>query len=161
MKKITTNIILLALLLIIPIKASAASLLSKLEVEGIGELSLSKTSWNLQLTTSLDYANIIAVPTEETVIIEGDGKVSVQEGQNQIIVKASKEEQVETYTINLNVIKSSVSTNASDPKIVDDSGTDVKNPDTGSFISYTIMAILAGSLLVIILKNKKKIFNIR
>ena len=158
------TIALLVLFVFIPLRVHAASLISKLEVEGIGDLSLARNSWNLQLTTSLTYANIIATPANETVTIEGAGKVEVNEGQNQIVVKATSGETTETYTINLNVIKSTgnVAT-GTDVKVVDANGTDVKNPNTGSFVSLTIIMILIGSLILIAVnnRNKKKVFSLR
>ena len=150
-KKVFLSIVLVIMMaIIIPVKVSAASLLSDLKVEGIGSLNLAKKSWNLTLTTTLDYANIMATPANESVTVEGIGKVKVNEGANTIVVKATDGTNTEEFTININVIKGSYS--ATD-------GQSVKNPKTGeNFIKETfIIDVIAVLSIVLIIKNKKKL----
>ncbi len=159
MRKKMAFYLLYALLLIIPLKASANNLLSRLEVEGIGELSIaSKNVWNLQLTTSLGSANIIATPASEGITITGAGNVNVTPGNNQIVVTATNGTETETYTINLNVIQSSGG-GAVNPK----DGTPIANPDTGKlFTTEAIITILLTiTILVLLTFNKRKIYKVK
>ena len=146
----------------------AASLLNSLEVEGIGALDVSsRKTWNLSYSTSYDYVNINATGGEG-VNIQGAGKVSLKEGANSIVITASNGSQSETYTINLNVTKKSGGTSAVDPKDgttsnkYDKDATDIKNPETGAFVNFTLLSILAITSLVTMITflRKKSFYNI-
>lgn len=132
-------LIVLILLVLLPLKINAASLLSNLEVEGIGSLNLSKRSWNLGFSTSLNYVNITATPSDSSVIVEGDGKINIKEGSNLITITASKGSEKETYTINLNVTKKDGTSGTS----YDKDGNELKNPNTGAFMSLAFFGVLS------------------
>ena len=161
MKNIKTLLLLLFLgcLFVLPTNAKAASLFSSIEVEGIGEISLAKTSHTLGFETSLDYVNITATPASEGVTIEGAGKINITEGMNQIVVTATNGSATESQTINLNVSKisggASVSGNAYGKG-------EVENPETGAFFNYTLIVLcIAGAIGILKLaNNKNKFFRI-
>ena len=154
-----TLLLLMALFVILPIKVSAASLLSSLEIQGMnGGLNLSKNTWNINFETSFDYVNITATPVDSSVVVEGDGKVSIQEGANQIIVTATSNGKTETFTINLNVVKKTSSSKGKSVSYDKDAADDIKNPETGAFLNVTLIAIaIISSLFVIkaVFKNQK------
>lgn len=162
MKKVKNVCFMLFLLavFVIPCKVFAASLLSSLEVDGIGALSVSsRNTWNLTLNTSLDYATIKATPVDSTVQVSGTGNIKVNEGDNTLTVTATKGTQTETYTINLKVFKKS----AQDIKNVTDSdGKVVTNPDSGSFVSYVLigLGITVGLLILLKAYKSKKVYKI-
>ena len=160
MKKINLIVVFLIGLILLPIKINAASLLSGLEIEGIGNLNVAKKSWNLGFSTSLNYANVTATPADESVKVEGDGKVDIKEGANTITVTASKGEQTETYTINLNVTKKAGnggSTTSSSSKVsYDKDGNEIKNPNTGAFMNIAFVTLLGSSIALIAIKSNKK-----
>ena len=134
---------------IVPFIANAQGLIESLEVDGIGALNISsKNTWNLSLTTTLDYATINATPANDTVKIEGTGKVPVTEGDNQLIVTATDGTTTETYTINLNMKR---------PSGDDTDG----NPNTGAFVS-TITLIIATAIAIVAftISKKRRIFQI-
>ena len=150
-------------LLIIPTKASAASaLLENNTAEGVPTLGLGSNTYTINYSTSFDYVNISATPKAEGVTVEGVGKLPIQAGANQYIVKATSGTTTETYTINLNTTiisgKASSATTTVDPK----TGEPITNPETGAFLNYSLVAIsLLGSLVVINkLKNKNKFYRI-
>ena len=154
-KNIISLIIAIGILLILPIKVSASTLLSSIEVEGIGTLNLSKNSWNLGYSTPYDYVNITATPASEDVTVEGAGKVSVQQGANNIVIKATNGTATESYTINLNVSKKEVSSSTS----YDKDGNVTTNPETGAFLNVTLVSVLSIlSIAIIYLTNKKQKF---
>lgn len=154
-------------LFVLPFKVNAASLVSSIEVEGIGNLNMSRNPMNYGFTTSLDYANIKATPSDENVKINGDGKVNIKEGTNTITITASKGEQKETYTINLNVTKkagnSSISSKSTSNNLIsyDKDGNELKNPNTGAFMNIELVAVSIITLLfgIIKLNSKKKLYN--
>ena len=158
MKKLLFSI--LALLAFVPfVGVKAQSLLTSLEVEGIGELSLSRNTWNLKLSTSYNYATINA-KAADGVKVEGAGKVDIKEGDNTIIVKATSGSETQTYTINLNVTKKdSTSTSASTASSKETSKNDVANPKTGSMMDVMKYgSLIIGAIGVIYLfKNKKAV----
>ena len=92
--------VLIAAILVLPFTVSASNLLSNLEVEGIPPLSMTKSTYNLTLTSTLNYANIIATPAKEGVTVTGAGKIEVQEGTNALIVTATDGTTTETYRVN-------------------------------------------------------------
>ena len=149
--------IILSVILAIPFSVNASALLSDLQVEGIGSVNISKKSYNLSLTTPYDTANIIATPADSSVTVEGAGQVPIQEGANTITVTATNGTQSETYTINLNVSRST----QGEVKY-DKNGNVINNPETGSFINYALFGLIGAiSLLLIInLLRKKKFYNI-
>ena len=153
-----TSIALLVLLLILPLKVNAASLLSKLEVEGIGALNLARGTYNLTLTTTLDYANIMATPAKEGVEITGTGKINVNAGDNQIVVTATDGTETQNYTINLNVIKAGSTANAKS----EGDGTPIANPKTGSLLTKeTVITILLAFLISgLLIRNKRKVYKL-
>lgn len=159
LKRILFSVILFAILAL-PGRVFAASLLSSLEVDGIGALNISsRNTFNITLTTSLDYATINATPVDSTVQVSGTGNVKVQEGDNKLTVTATKGTETETYTINLKVYKKS----AQDIKSVTDSdGKSVTNPDTGTFVNYALIGLGAGLCLFIVFKvvKGKKVYKI-
>lgn len=149
-------LIALIMIFVIPLNVNAASLLSDIQVEGIGSINLSKKSFNLSLATPYDYANIYATPVDSSVTVEGAGQVAIQEGVNTITVTASNGSQSETYTINLNV-----SRNTSEVKY-DKNGDIITNPETGSFVNYVLFGIIGivSLILIVNLLRKKKFYNI-
>ena len=158
MKKAFKCLLLLAIgaFLVLPFSVKAETLLTSLEIEGIGQLGLSRKVFNLGYQTPFDYVNIKAT-APEGVTIEGAGKVPVNPGHNTIVVKASNETATDTYTINLNVTKKgSAAANASS-----NNSEDIKNPNTGAFVS--IISVSAISLIVlglIIAARRKKLYRI-
>ena len=157
-------VLIVTLLVILPVKVMAANLLSDLQVEGIGSLSLTKNTWNLTLTTSLDYANIIATPANGDVKVEGAGHVKVNPGNNKIVVKATSGANTESYTINLNVIKSSGGAKTGTGSVSNAKSADpVKNPNTGDLLSSETLVLGASAVVLVafIIRSKKKIFNVR
>ena len=162
--KVTICAIIVSFIFTVASSVHAAGLLTGLEIEGIGALDVSsKRSWTLGLTTPYDYANITATAAEG-VTVEGAGKVSIKEGANTITITASSGGQSETYTINLNVTKKSGGAGAVvDPKdgtvSYDKDATDIKNPETGAFMNYTLLiGTCIISIAVITKFAKKKIF---
>lgn len=155
MKKAFKGFLLLviAALLVLPFSVKAESLLTGLEIEGIGSLGLSRKVYNLSYSTPFDYVNIKAT-APEGVTVEGAGKVSVQPGANTIVVKASNGTATDTYTINLNVSKKGTAANS-------DNNDDIKNPNTGAFIGIagivTIALIVTGSVVI---ARKSKLYRI-
>ena len=147
--KVTKKIfyVMLAILLL-PIIASAKGLLTNLEVEGIEPLSMTKSTYNLTLTTTLDYVNIVATPANEGVTVTGAGKQTATEGPNTYTITATDGKDAETYTINVNIVKG-------DANVDEIKG----NPNTGSFLptSLVLLALLAIAMVIL---NKRKIFNI-
>ena len=148
----------LSLFVIIPFRVNAA-LLSNLEVEGIGSLSTSRKNYTLGYQTPFNYVNITATGIDESVKVEGAGKVSINEGANKIVITATNGTETDTYTINLNVTKKAASGSGSKNTTSD---TDVKNPETGYFISLIGLGIaLVGAITALIIANKnKKIHNV-
>ena len=162
-KKFYLLSILILALILLPVKVMAASLVSSIEVEGIGALNLERNSWNLSFTTTLDYANIIVTPANENVSLEGGGKVEIEPGANTIVITAKDGTNTETYTINLNVTKGSGSSTSTATTTTGESTTDpVKNPDTGGFISYEslLITVLAFAITSLLIKVKKVIHKI-
>ena len=163
MKKKLAYLILLALLIIIPVKANAESLLSRLAVEGIGDLNLQSRTWNLGFSTSLGYANIIATGVNDSVKIEGAGKVDVKEGKNTFVITATSGETTETYTINMNVsLNKGAKSAAPSGEGPTENGEDVKNPETGGFITTTLFGLSGGAIVLTLIssKSKKKLFSV-
>ena len=122
----------------------------------------------MDFSTSLDYVNIITKTSNENVKVEGAGKVSIKEGANKLVVTASEGDQTETYTINLNVTKTtgkaaSATSNEKDVKAVsttsyDKDGKATANPDTGAFLNYSLLigggAIAIGAIIIVRRHNK-------
>lgn len=136
---------LLLVLFMFPMLVNAASLVNSITVDGIGELKLDRTTWNLTLTTTLDYVDIDVVTTAESTVVEGAGKVEVQEGANALSIKVSDGTTTENYTININVKRPS-----------EESG---GNPETGAFFPSAIIVcgvISFGGLLFL----RKKLYKI-
>lgn len=143
MKKILLGLL---VFLIVPFCVNAASLLTNLNVEGIGDLNLSRRKWNLTLTSSLDYTNITATALDG-VTIEGNGKVALQEGDNQVVVKATDANgETEDYTINIKLIKKSAN--------------ETNNPETGAFLSIGGILVLACLAIGILKLKKNKFYKI-
>lgn len=136
---------LLVALLMFPIFVNAASLVSSISVDGIGDLTLNRNTWNLTLTTTLDYVDIDVVTVAEGTTVEGAGKVEVQEGANELAIKVSDGTTTENYTININIRRPSI----------DESG----NPDTGAFIptALIICGIISFGVLMSVRKKMYKI----
>lgn len=137
MKKIFFMVVVLFMM---PMFVNAATLVKGISFDGIGELNLSRNTWNLSLTTSLDYAEIDVIPTSDDVTITGSGKVAIEEGNNKLVVKATDGTTTEEYTINVKVSRPSK----------DGSG----NPETGAFLSITTITL--GILIGFIIFNIKK-----
>ena len=165
--KILICAIIVSFLFTITSTVNAAGLLTGLEVEGIGALNVSsKRSWNLGFSTSLDYVTVTATAAEG-VTVEGDGKVSIKEGANAIVITAKSGSTTETYTINLNVTKKAGGNGAVvDPKdgtvSYDKDAGDIKNPETGAFMNCSLIALAIGASLITIVSvsRKNKFFNI-
>ena len=110
MKKLLLGLF-LGVLLFIPfgVKAIEANPLSHLEVKTRGgqgnfDLSSGKKTFGFSLTATMDYAEIIATPTNESYVVEGAGKIDCQNGYNKIevVVTDPSDNSSVTYTINLN-----------------------------------------------------------
>ena len=149
---------LLCCLFIIPIKINAASLLSGINIDGIGDLNMSKKSWTYSFTTTLDYANVTATASDSSTKIEGAGKVEIKEGANQIVITATNGSQSETYTITLNVTKG----NSTSSTTYDKDGNEINNPPTGAFANYAFIGsgIVISLITIAYLRKNKKFFNI-
>ena len=137
-------------LLMLPFFVHAASLIEEISVDGIGNISLSKKTHNLKLTTSLDYATI-EVKAVEGATVEGDGKVEVKEGKNTLEVKATKDGETDTHTINLTIAKSKGGSAAAE-----EGGETKGNPNTGAFISVAAIGSLVGIGIVFDIVSKKR-----
>lgn len=134
-------IFLVVVLLVFPVLVSAASLVSGISVDGIGDLSLNRNTWNLSLTTTLDYVDI-DVTSLDGVTVEGAGKVDVQEGDNEIIIKASNGTTTEEYKINIKIARPTYDSDG--------------NPETGAFVpSVLIVGGLVGLGILLVVRNKK------
>lgn len=144
-------LITLILMIFLPFKINAASLLSNLDVEGVGQLNLSKRNWNLAFTTSLDYVNISATPIDSLTTVEGTGRINIKEGTNTITITASNGSQTETYTINLNVTKVQGKVTTS----YDKDGNPLKNPNTGAFISIGSFLLLSVLMVISLVYLRK------
>lgn len=133
--------LLFIVLFMFPILVNASSLVTGITVDGIGDLNLNKNSWNLFLTTTLDYVDIDVVSVDG-VTVEGAGKVDVQEGENELVVKASNGTTTEEFKIKINIMRPG------------EDGSD--NPPTGAFMPK--MLITSGVLglgVLVFVKNKK------
>ena len=158
--KILSLLILIGLFIIIPFKVNAETLLSSLEVEGIGSLGLNRKVFNLNYSTPYDYVNITATPLNDSVTVTGAGKVNINEGANSIVITASNGSATDTYTINLNVSKRAAGTgNGGNTTTADD---DVKNPNTGSFINIAVIGglVVSFALVSFITIKKRKLYRI-
>lgn len=125
MKKVVMFVI---CLLALPVLVNAASLTKRITIDGIGDMNLSKNSYNLTLTTTLNYAEIEVEPANPSYTVTGDGKVDIQEGANKLVVTVSDGTNTEEYTINLTMKRPADETNG--------------NPETGAFLSVTV--VVAG-----------------
>lgn len=125
MKKVVMFVI---CLLALPVLVNAASLTKRITIDGIGDMNLSKNSYNLTLTTTLDYAEIEVETANPSYTVTGDGKVDIQEGANKLVVTVSDGTNTEEYTINLTMKRPSDETDG--------------NPETGAFLSVTV--VVAG-----------------
>ena len=143
--------ILLLVYLLLPFKTFAISTpaLSQLEVEtdqGTGKFDLSTgaTTFSFSLSTSLDYANIIVKPVNDSYTVTGGGKVKCEKGLNKIVVVVTdpSDNSSVTYTINLNFNQTA---SESDGKT---------NPNTGTFLNISLLGF--GSCVAIAMINKSK-----
>ncbi len=131
----------LLVLLMVPFLVNAASLVTGITVDGIGDLKMDRNTWNLSLTTTLDYVDI-DVTYLDGVTIEGAGKVDVQEGDNEIIIKASNGTTTEEYKVNIKIARPTYDSDG--------------NPETGAFIPSVLIVggVLAVGILFLVSKNK-------
>ena len=150
------------ILTFVPIRTGAITspALSHLEVEteqGLGNFNLSggKKTFNFSLSSSLDYANIIATPTNESYQVSGAGKVQLKDGNNviEVVITDPSDNSTEKYTINLNFSKSNSSNGTSNT-----TNGDVKNPETGSFVNAKTLILGVGVVIAIVILTKKKVF---
>ena len=135
------KLIFLLVLLIVPFLVNASSLVTGITVDGIGDLKMDRNTWNLSLTTTLDYVDI-DVTYLDGVTIEGAGKVDVQEGDNEIIIKASNGTTTEEYKVNIKIARPTYDSDG--------------NPETGAFIPSVLIVggVLAVGILFLVSKNK-------
>ena len=144
MKKILY--VVLAIVFMLPVFVKADSLVDKINVEGIGDLDLTKKTWNLNLSSTLDYT-VITVEAGDGITVEGGGKLDIVEGNNSFVITATDGKITEEYTININVTRPSEN--------------NTENPETGAFIPTSIIILAGVSLIgVILLNNKKKFYSI-
>ncbi len=131
----------LLVLLMVPFLVNASSLVTGITVDGIGDLKMDRNTWNLSLTTTLDYVDI-DVTYLDGVTIEGAGKVDVQEGDNEIIIKASNGTTTEEYKVNIKIARPTYDSDG--------------NPETGAFIPSVLIVggVLAVGILFLVSKNK-------
>ena len=125
-------IALLGLILLLPFTAKAIEdhPLKTLKIEGFGvdldtTAEVQKGYWCGKKTI-----NIIAEPTNENYTVTGAGKVTVEDGNNElkVVVTNPEDESSYTYTINLNVNGESCGKAAT-------TTTGLTNPETGVFIT--------------------------
>ena len=162
-RKFIKSILLLALILL-PLRVMAATLVSSIAIEGVGPLNLSRNSWNISITTSLNYANIIVTPANENVSLEGGGKVEIEPGENTIVITATDGTNTEKYTIVLNVTKTDGPVEGGGPVAPGCESTgETTNPDTGGFINYEtlIVMVLAFVFTSILIRIKKVVHKLR
>ena len=155
MKKLFYLVI--CLMIFIPLQARAASLISSIEVEGVGPLGMARKTYNLDYSTSFDYVNITATPASEDVTITGAGKVDITEGQNSIVISATDGTNSDSYTINLNVTKISGTGSAA---TTTGTSSSTGNPETGAFMPIlAIIGAFAAAGISVVYLNKNKKFN--
>ena len=146
-------VVVVGCLFALPSKVFAASLISNIEIEGIGSIGLGRATHDLGLQTSFDYTNITVTPANEGITIEGAGKVPIQEGLNKIVITASDGKATETHTINLNVSKISGTIQSGNSY---EKGGEIKNPETGAFLNYTLIIVSLLSAAFVIKTTTKK-----
>lgn len=150
MKKILLAII---VFLVVPISVHAANLTTGINIDGFGDLGLTRNTYNLTLHTTLDYSTIIVSTADgaSATVTDGNGnvvtgdKVPIQEGSNQISIVVSDGTNSENWTINLNVDR--------------EMEVDSDNPSTGTFISYISLGILVILGLGMYSYSKNKIMK--
>lgn len=129
-------------LLLLPIMVNAkVNLASQIEVDGIGNAPLGRDSWNVTLTTTLDYTDIKVTTISDDVTVEGAGKVTIEEGSNEIPITLKQGDTTETYTIYMTMKRPKTDTDG--------------NPETGSSIPYVVVALGAIAVLGIIFAERK------
>ena len=138
-------IALLSLMLLIPFTAKAIEdhPLKTLKIEGFG-VDLDPTAeiqegyWCGKKTIK-----IIAEPTNENYKVTGAGKITVEDGDNElkVVVTDPEDDSTYTYTINLNVNGESCSKKAT-------TTTGITNPETGVFITTgKLILVLAVAMI--------------
>lgn len=146
LKNFVKGICLFALLMVLPAIVNASTLVKSVVFDGIGELNTSKNTWNLNLTTTLDYVDIDVVPISDSVKITGAGKVNVEEGDNTIEFTATDGTTEEKFTVNVKISRPSENNSG--------------NPETGSFLPIGMVALGLGIILIIYNYSKAKIVKI-
>ena len=137
----------LFLILLCPVTVFAKiSLAKSINVDGIGNAPLRNNSWKCYLTTTLDYTDIKVTPISDDVVVEGAGRVQIQEGDNEIPITLKQGDVTETFTIHM-VMKR--------PKL-DSNG----NPETGSFIPYALGGLVIIGLAGFVVSRKSSIKKI-
>jgi len=148
MRKKIMGVLVIGLLLFIPIFAKADEYIKSISLGTIDNFNLDKASkaWNLTYYDPTgEYATINVVP-QDGVTIEGDGKVAITEGQNTFVIKASKGESTQNYTLNVNVVRQELNGD---------------NPVTGDFLPVSIIIVCLGaSIGYFAVKRKNKFYKI-
>ena len=133
-------------LLFLPILVSAkVDLASQIEIDGIGNAPLDRNSWTVSLTTTLDYTDIKVTTTGDDVTVEGAGKVTIEEGSNEIPITLKKGDTTETYTIYMTMKRPKTDTDG--------------NPETGSKVPYAVIALGAAAVIGIVTVERKSKFK--
>lgn len=149
MKKKISGILVMGLLLLMPNIVKADEYLKSISIGTIDNFNLDRASKVYNLTyydATGDYATIKVEP-QDGVTVEGDGKVAIEEGQNQFVIKATKGDSTQTYTINLNVVRQDISSG--------------NNPATGDFLPISIAFICAGAVGgYLVIKKKNKFYRV-
>ncbi len=136
-------------LLMLPVVANAkVTLASSIEVDGIGGAPLNANRWNVKLQTTLDYADIKVTPVDDSVTVEGAGRVPIQEGEQDITITLKKGDVTETYVVHMNMVRPKTDTNG--------------NPETGASVPIVLTLIIGTLALIsiIVLGSRNKMQRI-
>lgn len=132
----------LALFMFLPLFVRAANLTVGINVDGIGDLGLTRNVYNLTIFTKQDYETITVTAADGanvTMTVDGNAvtgnQVPVQEGMNVVKITVSNGTMTEEWTINLTIDKTTEY--------------DSENPSTGAFmpiLEITAIVLLGGAM---------------
>lgn len=154
MKKIALLGILLVAFLFPVMTVKAETALTSLTVKGIkkdGQIVelTEKKKWKLTYVSPQSYMIVVAEVADPSYVVEGAGKVELEDGENTHIVTVKNAEGTVIDEYTLVVTKSTSSTVA-----------DKDNPETGMFISISVIVAGLGLASVAYIKaSRNKKFN--